>query len=94
MIISSFSEILQIAIYLPAVTFKQLPMIIMSVVALVGSVLSLFLPETLGAPFVENVEDVKELKASSKPFFAVWSAATLQRHLEANIRRKAEIAQG
>ena len=66
----------------------------MSVVALVGSVLSLFLPETLGAPFVENVEDVKQLKASSKPFFAVWSAATLQRHLEANIRRKAETAQG
>ena len=69
-------------------------MIVMSVVALVGSVLCLFLPETLGVPYAENVEDVKQLKTNAKPFFAIWSAATLQKHLEVNIRRRAETAQG
>ena len=69
-------------------------MIVMSVVALVGSVLCLFLPETLGVPYAENVADVKQLRANAKPFFAVWSADTLQQHLEVNIRRKAEALQG
>ena len=67
-------------------------MIVMSAVALVGSVLCLFLPETLGVPYAECVEDVKHLKA--KPFFTVWSADTLQQHLEVNIRRRAEALQG
>lgn len=67
-------------------------MLIMAGVALVGCLLCLFLPETLGAPFVEDVEDVATLRKNSKPFFAVWSSETLQRHLEANIKNRTEEA--
>ena len=65
-------------------------MIIMAAVALFGCLLCLLLPETLGAPFVENVDDVKRLSQNSKPFFAVWSPTTLKNHLDANMRRKAK----
>ena len=73
----------QVAIYLPTVTLSvQAPMILMGTCALLGSVATIWLPETLGSLTIQSVKDVDSLQEVTKPFFAVWSRKKLSRHLE------------
>ena len=53
--------------------------------ALIGGLLTLLLPETLGTILPENMDDVENSTLDGKPFFACWSKAKVQRHLEAII---------
>ena len=73
----------QVALYLPVVTGStQAPMILMGTCALVGSVVTLWLPETLGSLTIQSMEDVDNLDTITKPFFAVWSGKKLTKHLQ------------
>ena len=73
----------QVAIYLPIVTKSvQAPMILMGSCALLGSVVSIWLPETLGSLTIQSIQDVDSLHTVAKPSFAIWSHKKLSRHLE------------
>ena len=60
----------------------------MGVCSLIGGLLTLLLPETLGTLLCENIEDINNLKRDGKPFFAWWSNQKLQAHLDMVIRKK------
>jgi len=58
----------QVAFYLPAIAFKELPLIIMGISVLLGGLLTvIFLPETKGTTLAETVEDVENLGKPKGP---------------------------
>ena len=59
-----------------------LPMLIMGGSAFVGGILSLMLPETLGAQLPETLEEISTLKHNDKKFFSCWSKATLKARMK------------
>ena len=63
-------------------------MIVMGVFSLIGGMLTLLLPETLGTLLIEDIEDIEDLKNDGKPFFSCWSKRKLQKHLDSVISRK------
>ena len=69
-------------------TFKELPMIIMGGSALIGGILTLFLPETLGSLMLESITEIEQLKTNTNPFFSWWSTKTLKAHLDEMTTRK------
>jgi len=67
-------------------------MLLMGCVATVGMVSTVLLPETLGAPLVECVDDQKVLYQNPKPFFSWWSTRTRRKveelqHIESKTER-------
>lgn len=77
-----FYSSLQVAIYLPSVTFEELPMIIFGSTTFIAALLSLQLPETLGAPLVESMDEIYILHKYSKPFFRWWSTEEVKDNIE------------
>jgi len=71
-------HIYQVAIYFPTFTFDAFPMLFMGLVAAVGTFLTLLLPETLGAPLVESIDDQKLMYENKKKFFSWWSSEKLK----------------
>ena len=63
-------------------------MIVLGVCSLLGGLLTLLLPETLGTLLLEKIEDVDELRRDGKPFFGWWSKRKLKKHLDVVISRK------
>jgi len=49
-------------------------MLFMGGVSAVGLLLATTLPETLGAPLVEKLDDVDVIFQNKKPFFAWWGS--------------------
>ena len=72
----------QVAIYLPSVTFEELPMIIFGSTTFIAALLSLKLPETLGAPLVESLDEIYILHKYSKPFFHWWSPEQIKDNID------------
>ena len=66
---------------------KDLAMIVMGVCSLIGGMLTLLLPETLGTTLCEKIEDLEDLKRDGKPFFKWWTKRKLQAHLDSVIQR-------
>lgn len=64
--------------YLPELTFEAFPMLLMGGCALFGGVLSLLLPETLGAPLMEDLNEIDLLFENQKSFFTCWSKKKLK----------------
>ena len=62
-------------------------MIVMGVCSLIGGMLTLLLPETLGTTLCEKIEDLEDLKRDGKPFFKWWTKRKLQAHLDSVIQR-------
>jgi len=58
-----------IALYLPSVTIAAMPFFVMGTLAVIGGLLCLLLPETLGSKLPETLEDLKKMKANQKPFW-------------------------
>jgi len=58
-----------IATYLPKVTGAAAPYLVMGGFAILGGLLALLLPETLGSNLPDTMEDVENIKANSKP---IW----------------------
>ncbi len=57
-------------------------MLFMGICSLVGGLLALFLPETLGSPLVETLGQLETLGQDAKPLFSWWSKQTLREHQE------------
>ena len=72
----------QVALYLPAVTFDELPMIIFGSTTFVAAILSLLLPETLGAPLIESLDELFLLHKYSKPLLSWWSLEQVNNNVE------------
>ena len=45
----------------------------------------MLLPETLGVPLVESIDEVENLYVRTKPFFAWWSRDQLKESVEKNM---------
>jgi len=58
-----------IALYLPNVTVAAMPFYVMGSMAVIGGLLTLLLPETLGSKLPETLEDVAKMKANQKSFW-------------------------
>ena len=67
---------------------KDLAMIFMGVCSLIGALITLLLPETLGTVLCETNDDLIDLKRDGKPFFAWWTKKKLQSHLDTVMSRK------
>ena len=50
--------------------------------SIVSGCVALWLPETLGSPFVETLEDLMVLREHAKPFFAWWSASKVEKNIK------------
>merc|ERR1711971_794551 len=57
-----------IALYLPNVTIAAMPFFVMGGMAVIGGLLTLLLPETLGSKLPETLEDVEKMKTNQNPF--------------------------
>ena len=78
----NYEQIFKVAIYLPEVTFKELPLIIFGSTTFIAAVLSLWLPETLGSPLVESLDEIYLLHKYSKPLFSWWSKEQINQNIE------------
>ena len=72
----------KVALYLPALTFDELPLILFGSTSFVAAVLACWLPETLGAPLVESLDELYILHKYSKPVFSWWSSAQVNKNVE------------
>merc|ERR1719348_2026226 len=59
----------QITLYLPNVTNDSVPYYLMGSCSLVGGLLALLLPETLGSSLPDTMEDVDKIKKNGKSFW-------------------------
>ena len=57
-------------------------MLILGSCSIFGGILSLLLPETLGALLPETITDVQAFKYNNKKFFECWSKAKLKTRIE------------
>ena len=64
-------------------------MVFMGACALVGGALAVLLPETLGAPMMNSLEELDGISSRTKPTFAWWSKSQLEAALEKNKAERA-----
>ena len=67
---------------MPDVTFDALPLIIFGVTNLAAGVLTFWLPETLGSPLVESLDEIYILYQNSKPIYKWWSKEKVRQNIE------------
>lgn len=65
-----------LTLYLPGLTFKQLPFIVFGLGTLLAAMASIFVPESLGHPLPDTIEEASRL--GTKSFWSCWSRQTLQ----------------
>ena len=68
--------------YLPRVTFEQLPLLIFGAASFVSAILTFLLPETLGAPLLESFDELIFLRKHSKPLLSWWSSKQVDENIE------------
>ena len=71
--------------------FSALPMLLMGGASILGGLLAALLPETLGSPLVETLEEAEQLGEGGKPFFAYWSTKKLAEETEKQAQRIAKL---
>ena len=76
--------------YLPAVTNDQAPFLIFGVCGLMGCITSILLPETLGHPLPDTLEDAAEMNKNSKSIFSWWSSKELKINIEKRQKERVE----
>ena len=57
-------------------------MLVLGSCSILGGILSLLLPETLGSLLPETITDVQSLKNNNKKFFECWSKVKLRSRIE------------
>ena len=68
--------------YLPAVTYDQAPFLIFGISGLVGCVSSIFLPESLGHPLPDTLQDAADMNKYSKSMFTWWNNTDLKMNVQ------------
>ena len=76
-----------VALYLPDITSQQAPFFIFGAAGLIGTILSIFLPESLGHPLPDTLEEAAEMNERGKSFLSCWSSDDLKYHVN---RRRLE----
>ena len=74
--------------YLPAVTYNQAPFLVFGVSGLVGCVCSVFLPESLGHPLPDTMQDAADMNKYSKSIFSWWSKEKLEKNIENRLKER------
>ena len=74
--------------YLPAVTYNQAPFLVFGVSGLVGCVCSVFLPESLGHPLPDTMQDAADMNEYSKSIFSWWSKEKLEKNIENRLKER------
>ena len=64
--------------YLPSVTNDEAPFLIFGVCGFAGCIISVFLPESLGHPLPDTIQDAEEMNEKVKSIFTWWSSAELK----------------
>ena len=70
------------ALYLPLITFDEFSLIIFGATTFIAAILSLLLPETLGAPLVESLDELLIIRKHSKPLLSWWSTEQVTINVE------------
>ena len=65
-------------------------MLFMGGSALFGGLLALLLPETLGSPMMNSLDELDDISERTKPMLKWWSKQKLEETLERNTRARAE----
>ncbi len=73
---------MQVALYLPSLTFDELPLIIFGGTTFVAALLSLILPETLGAPLIESLDELLIIRKHAKPLLTWWTNTQVKKNVE------------
>ena len=76
--------------YLPAVTNDQAPFLIFGISGLVGCIGSIFLPESLGHPLPDTIQDAADMNKYSKSIFTWWSNDTLAANIERRLKERSK----
>ncbi len=63
-------------------------MLFMGGFSIFGGFLALMLPETLGQPLVESIEDVDDMFSTGKSLWTWWSSEQVEEHLQERTRAK------
>ena len=71
-----------VALYLPNFTFETFPLVLFGSASMVSAISALWLPETLGAPLVEELDELRIIREHSKPFFSWWSSTKVRDNVE------------
>jgi len=71
-----------VALYLPTFTFDTFPLVLFGSASMVSAISALWLPETLGAPLVEELDELRIIREHSKPFFSWWTSAQVRDNVE------------
>ena len=71
-----------VALYLPNLTFDTLPLILFGSLSILAGILACWLPETLGSPLVESLDDLYVVREHSKPFFSWWSSTQVYENIK------------
>ena len=74
-----------LTLYLPDLTFRELPFIVFGIGTLLGAMASIWLPESLGHPLPDTVEEAARL--GHKKFWSCWS----RKRLEAEVAKQRSI---
>ena len=77
-----YSILFKVAFYLPLITFQEFSLIIFEATTFVAAVLSLLLPETLGAPLIESLDELQLIRKYSKPLLSWWSTDQVNENVE------------
>ena len=76
--------------YLPTVTNDQAPFLIFGISGLVGCISSTFLPESLGHPLPDTIQDAADMNKYSKSIFTWWSNDTLAANIERRLKERSK----
>ena len=74
----------------PALNSDALPFFILGGCAVIGGLLSLVLPETLGTPLMLSLDELDGLSERTKPLLKWWNKKELNESLERNIKAREE----
>ena len=72
---------------MPGLTFDALPLIIFGVTNLAACILTFWLPETLGSPLVESLDEIYILYENSKPIHKWWSKEKVNKNIEEQLTK-------
>ena len=63
-------------------SFDALPLLIFGTISIVGGISAFWLPETLGSPLVESLDEIYIIYKYSKPILKWWSTEEVNENVE------------
>ena len=70
------------------VTDANVPFLLFGSCGLLASFLAVFVPESLGHPLPDNLQDVERMNSNKKDFWSYWSTGKLRTVLRENVESR------